>query len=602
MKRVAIYARYSSDNQRDASIEDQIRLCREHAEREGWQIIRCYTDHAISGASLIRPGIQSLIEDGIAQKFDVIVAEAMDRLSRDQEDIAGIYKRMSFADVKIVTLSEGEINNLHVGLKGTMNALFLKDLADKTRRGLRGRIEKGKSGGGNSYGYRVVKKFNAKGELVRGDRRINKQEAKIVNRIFRDYAGGKSPLAIAAALNKEGIQSPTGRGWGQSSLNGNAKRGTGILNNELYIGKLVWNRLRYVKDPDTGRRISRLNPESEWIVREVPKLRIVHQRLWNRVKARQKKTKQNRKTQTENHFRDRRRPRHLLSGLLRCGVCKGSYTTMNKDYFGCSTRHNKGTCDNKRYIQREKLERTILAGLRFHLIRPESFEAFCKAFTEEANRQRIALSAEADAKRSELVKIEKDLTKLLDTLKGGGQADIIVREIQRLESRQKALEASLASASEPPPLIHPGMAKLYQQKLERLYETLQSEETRQEAMTVLRTLIDYIEIIPHGKTLKTQITGDLAGLLTFVNGPKAAENWEKSDVWFELVAGARCLRKPCLISFFQRQEMATAYSASLRKYALYRSHVQLHQIRIQRQFSSKVRNYFQMHPVFALIK
>src|ERR1700730_2584960 len=75
------------------------------------------------------------------------------RLSRDQEDIAGLYKRMAYADVKIVTLSEGEVTHLHVGLKGTMNALFLKDLADKTRRGQRGRIELGKSGGGNAYGY-----------------------------------------------------------------------------------------------------------------------------------------------------------------------------------------------------------------------------------------------------------------------------------------------------------------------------------------------------------------------------------------------------------------------------------------------------------------
>lgn len=94
----------------------------------------------------------------------MIMAEAMDRLSRDQEDIAGIFKRMTYADVKMFTLSEGEITHLHVGLKGTMNALFLKDLADKTRRGLRGRVEDGKSGGGLCYGYDVVKKFDDRGK------------------------------------------------------------------------------------------------------------------------------------------------------------------------------------------------------------------------------------------------------------------------------------------------------------------------------------------------------------------------------------------------------------------------------------------------------
>lgn len=136
--KVAIYARYSSDNQRDASIADQLRICRLHAEKQGWQVVEEYTDHAISGASLLRPGIQALISDATRGRLRYVLAEAMDRLSRDQEDIAGLFKRMAYSDVKIVTLSEGEVTHLHVGLKGTMNALFLKDLADKTRRGQRG--------------------------------------------------------------------------------------------------------------------------------------------------------------------------------------------------------------------------------------------------------------------------------------------------------------------------------------------------------------------------------------------------------------------------------------------------------------------------------
>ena len=109
----------------------------------------------------------------------------MDRLSRDQEDIAGLFKRMAFAGVRIVTLSEGDVTHLHVGLKGTMNALFLKDLADKTRRGLRGRIEDGKSGGGLCFGYDVVRQLDAAGDPVRGDRNINEPEAGVVRRVFR---------------------------------------------------------------------------------------------------------------------------------------------------------------------------------------------------------------------------------------------------------------------------------------------------------------------------------------------------------------------------------------------------------------------------------
>src|SRR5688572_26887859 len=106
MSRIALYARYSSDNQRDASIDDQLRLCRLYAERQGWTIAENYCDRAISGASLIRPGIQELITDAQRGRFDIILTESIDRLSRDQEDIAGLYKRMRFAGVKIVTLSE----------------------------------------------------------------------------------------------------------------------------------------------------------------------------------------------------------------------------------------------------------------------------------------------------------------------------------------------------------------------------------------------------------------------------------------------------------------------------------------------------------------
>lgn len=186
-QRACIYARYSSDLQSDASIEDQIRLCSDKASAEGWKLGNCYTDAGISGASLMRPGIQSLLSAAMNGEFDILIAEALDRLSRDQEDIAGIFKRMEFAGVKIITLSEGEISTLHIGLKGTMNAMFLKDLADKTRRGLRGRVEKGKSGGGLAYGYQVVKQFDANGEAIKGDREIDEVQADIIRRIFREY-------------------------------------------------------------------------------------------------------------------------------------------------------------------------------------------------------------------------------------------------------------------------------------------------------------------------------------------------------------------------------------------------------------------------------
>jgi site-specific DNA recombinase len=158
--KAAVYARFSTDLQREASIGDQVRLCRERIEREGWTLLATYSDAAMSGASRLRPGYQKLLEDARAGQFDIVVAEALDRISRDQEDIAGFFKQLSFAGVRMVTLAEGEISEPHVGLKGTMNALFLKDLAAKTRRGLRGRIEQGRSGGGLCYGDDVVREVD----------------------------------------------------------------------------------------------------------------------------------------------------------------------------------------------------------------------------------------------------------------------------------------------------------------------------------------------------------------------------------------------------------------------------------------------------------
>src|SRR5260370_8183984 len=104
MIKVALYARYSSENQRDASIEDQLRLCRLHAEKQGWTIVDSYTDRAISGASLLRPGIQELIQDATRGRFAIVLAEAMDRPSRDQDDIPPLFTPTAFPTANIVTL------------------------------------------------------------------------------------------------------------------------------------------------------------------------------------------------------------------------------------------------------------------------------------------------------------------------------------------------------------------------------------------------------------------------------------------------------------------------------------------------------------------
>ena len=522
MTKVALYARYSSENQRDASIEDQLRLCRLHAERQGWTIVDSYSDRAISGASLLlRPGVQELIQDAGRRRFDLVMTESLDRLSRDQEDIAGIYKRMRFVGVGIVTLSEGEINELHVGLKGTMGALYLKDLADKTRRGLRGRVEEGKSGGGLCYGYDVVRQPVTHAEPVRGDRTINPVEAAIIRRILEEYAVGKSPKRIAADLNREGIKAPSGGEWGFSTINGNRQRGTGILNNELYIGRLVWNRLRYIKDPGTGKRVSRLNPEVDWISQEVPDLRIVDQDLWDRVKARQKTIVADHSDDTPNRLHERQRGKYLFSGLTKCGCCGGGYSMISSTHIGCSTARNKGTCDNRLNIRRDELEARVLNALRGHLMDPALFEEFCDEFTRQMNRRRMEARAGIEAARSELRRIEREFETLMQALlKGTLPEERIKARSDQLEHRKAQVESALAAAEEPPPVLHPSMAVIYRERVTGLYEALQQKGTRAEASDLIRSLVSEIILTPTAGELLVDLRGDLAGILALASSDK----------------------------------------------------------------------------------
>ena len=526
--RVALYARYSSDLQSDHSIEDQVRLCTEYAAKNGWSVVECYSDAGLSGASLMRPGIQALIRDANDGRFEIVLAEALDRLSRDQEDIAGVYKRMQFAGVEMVTLSEGAISTLHIGLKGTMNALFLKDLADKTRRGLRGRVEHGKSGGGIAYGYDVVKHFDANGEALKGERAINDAQAAIIRRIFEEYAmQNRSPKAIAAKLNEEAIPAPSGQAWGQSTINGNRRRGTGILNNELYIGQLVWNRQRFIKDPATGKRVTRLNDESQWVRQGVPELRIIPQDLWEAAKARQKDL-----DSRPSGLWHRNRPRYLLSGLLRCGVCGGGYAKINASHYGCAASKNKGesVCANRKTIKREVLESKILSALQTHLMRDDLLEIFCEEYTRTLNALRRAQDSALREAKAEKEKLSKERANILKAIREGIGAKLVKDDLERIAARLEALEDEIKQGStEARPLLHPAMARRYREEVAALRETLSRSGGQGEAAEHLRGLIEKIVLTPHPgrEDLQIDLYGDLAGILSMAASKKADQKRER---------------------------------------------------------------------------
>lgn len=356
--RVAAYARYSSDSQRDASLEDQLRNCRAYADRMGWPEPVAYTDAAISGARNDRPGYLTLLAD--ASRFDVILVDDLSRLSRDSVEATKATRRMTFAGVRVIGVSDGldtgrKGHKAEVGLRGLMNEVYLADLADKTHRGLTGKALAGASAGGLPYGYRVTDT---------GRRAIREDQAAIVRRIFADYLAGSSARDIAAALNAEGIPSGRGRQWSASAIHGDARRGIGILANPIYVGRQVWNRSRWVKHPETGRRVRQERPRADWIVSEHPELAIIDAGTW---------------AATERRLSGQSRPpRHVLSGILRCGECGGPMVIVDRYRYGCATAKQRGTCEGVT-VGKAVAESALLGAVRDELLSEEAFSAYQRA-------------------------------------------------------------------------------------------------------------------------------------------------------------------------------------------------------------------------------
>jgi hypothetical protein len=151
--------------------------------------------------------------------------------------------------------------------------------------------------------------------------------------------------------------------------------GHGILNNELYVGRLVWNRLRYIKDPDTGKRVSRPNPASEWVATAVPELRILEDELWNQVKARQVEMRRVASNGDPKRFNQARRPKYLFSGLTKCAECGGGYVMYWRDRLACFGARSRGTCTNRLTISRQEVEERVLVAVREKLMRRDISEA-----------------------------------------------------------------------------------------------------------------------------------------------------------------------------------------------------------------------------------
>ena len=274
---IAIYARYSSDLQNPKSVDDQVKLCRRyiasHYKRDS--IVLPFTDEAISGTTMERPGLQLLLDLVRKQKIEVLVFESLDRLGRNSGDIHKMYEIFRHYDTGVISVNEGEIDELKIGFKGTMNAMFIGDMVKKVKRAQLELAREGRLPAGLSYGYKLKRGlYDERGRAINGLREIVPEQAEVIRRIFGLYVEGHTAKDIVKQLNRDNISSPSGGKWSYSSIRGVEGRGTGILANNLYRGKLIYNKTKKVRNPETGAARNVIRPRSEWIERDLPELAI----------------------------------------------------------------------------------------------------------------------------------------------------------------------------------------------------------------------------------------------------------------------------------------------------------------------------------------
>ncbi|HSH30043.1 MAG TPA: recombinase family protein [Thiohalobacter sp.] len=502
---VAIYARYSTDRQQATSIEDQIRVCRERAGTEGLSVTATYEDRAISGAIVDRAGYQSLLGDARDGQVRVILVEEVSRLWRSQSEQWRCVEELQFAGIRVIGVRDGIDTSrdgfeLLLAVQGAMNARARQETAWRTHRGLSGRVARGLCAGGVPYGYRT--------EAVEGGKLLvmDEQRADIVRRIFDLRASGWSPRRIAALLNEEGLPSPRGSTWAASAIYGHPTKGTGILNNELYRGRMIWNRTKWVRPPGGGprRRIDR--PREEWQIQELPELQIIPDDLWRTVHARQASTR-----------RGQRPPRSLLSGLIRCGQCGAPMVARDRYRYACSHHLYRGpaVCDSSLAVPRKDTDQTLLGIIREQLLSPDAIrtlQAEARTVVREMNDTDPSLPL-----RERLDGLDQEIARLVDAVAASGGSQALLTRLQTAEAERDEVRRELDHLpdQERLPDIIPGLIDRYREMLDLLPEEM--KDAPPEARQAVADMLGEVRILADGEAIYAEVkTGSLIRLVAGV--------------------------------------------------------------------------------------
>ncbi len=492
----------------------------------GGTVVATYLDPEQSGYRRDRPGLTKLLRDIETGAVDLVVCEALDRLARDAEDVAFLGKKLMFHRVALHTVSEGHVDEIKFAVSGLLGAIFLKHLIDKTVRGMEAAVLAGRFAGGRAYGYKRVIKLDARGEIIRGLLEIDAAQAVVVERIFAEFAAGASSIEIATRLNADGIPGPRGGQWNASTIRGDPKKATGILNNPLYVGRLVWGRRQWRRNPDSDKRERRyrLRDRAEWVEVAVPAFRIIDDEQWEAV---QTQIRRRQLPEATAPVARQNRSKHLLSGLIKCSCCGASYTISGKDYYRCAGQKERGTCSNTLSVRKAPVEAATLAVLQHHLLT----ENYARLFAEEFGRETARISAAAthrdEAATDRLAVVAQEIDNLAANMLTGVASPTLLKLLAEREAEKARLEGRLHAPtmvkSSATILPHPALLRLFEEKVAALRETLNAGTVRGEAAEILSTLIESVTIYPDGPDgPEAEVVAKVANLIAFATTDNAA--------------------------------------------------------------------------------
>lgn len=449
--RVGIYARYSSDLQNESSIDDQARRAREAIARAGGDATKAvvFPDYAVSGGSMERPGLEALLRAVEAGRIDVILTEDVSRISRDMGDAAHIFKRLQFARVPLIGLSDGidtsaKQGKLTYAFKSMMAEWYIDELRDRTLRGLEGRALAGFATGGVPFGYRTVPEVDGSGRALGNKIVIDENEAPIIRRIFTEYRDGGALNRIARALNREGIPSPRAGskhkrfGWGASTIRA-------ILYNEKYTGTWRFKERQWVKVPGTNKRRPRARAADEVMSIERPDLRIIDAELWTAVQERLAAVHRKYTRDDAERVESPWKTTYLLSGILICDECGFPLTVYGGStrYYRCNTNYSKGTCKNDLRVREEVIRADCLDAIREQIQTPKAIEYVRRKIGELLGNYTRELDKDLKERRDRLQRTEDRIKGLVGFIADGDRSEYVVSTLRDLEAQAKAERAAI---------------------------------------------------------------------------------------------------------------------------------------------------------------